>query len=291
MLVQVVVNGLLLGGIYTIVALAFSLNMGILGVLNLAIAQMFLVGALVGLDLLKADLPFVLVLLGSMCVAGILSLILERVGYRNVDKTDPILTLLTTVAFGLIVENIAERRWGSQEQFFPLGEFDSRLSLGPVSVSVVQLVGLGLAVLLVALLAALVQKTSLGRSLRAVAQNRDAAVLLGLRVRRAEMATFAAAGVLAGGAGLLLGLNYGVVSLDFGINIGISGIAAMILGGVNNLWGGLISGPLLGLTAVAGTTYLGANYSNLVVFGLLAITLMVRPQGILGARNEVLRRV
>lgn len=291
MLLQLIVNGLLLGGIYAVVALAFSLNMGILGVLNIAIAQLFVVGALVGLDLLNAGLPLVAVLLGSMACAALLALLLEVVGYRTVDKSDPILTLLTTVAFGLIVENLAERRWGSQAQFFPEGIFAQRFSLGPLSVSMVQLLTLALAVGLVAAMAVLVRHTSLGRSLRAVAQNRDAATVLGLRVRRAEVATFLISGLLAGGAGLLLGLNYGVVSLDFGISIGISGIAAMILGGVDNLWGAVLAGPLLGLTAVLGNAYLGANYSNLLVFGLLALTLLARPQGLLGARTELAKRV
>lgn len=291
MLLQLIVNGILLGGIYALVALAFSLNMGILGVLNIAIAQMFLIGALVGLELLQAGVPFVVVLLGSMAVAGLLSLVLEMVGYRLVDKSDPILTLLTTVAFGLVVENIAERRWGSEAQFFPKVDFNSRLTFGPVTVSLVQLLSLGFAIVLVALLAAMVQRTSLGRSLRAVAQNRGAALVLGLRVRRAEIATFLISGLLAGGAGVLLGLNYGVISLEFGINIGISGIAAMILGGVDNLWGAVLAGPLLGLIAVLGTSYLGANYSNLLVFGLLALTLLVRPQGLLGSRSGLARRV
>ena len=291
MLLQLIVNGLLLGGIYALVALAFSLNMGILGVLNLAIAQFFVVGALVGLEMLEAGLPFVVVLLGSMVAAGVLSLVLELVGYRTVDKTDPIITLLTTVAFGLVVENFAERRWGSQAQFFPEVEFNSTFTVGSISISVVQLLSLGVAVIMVTLLAAMVRSTSVGRSLRAVAQNRGAALALGLRVRRAEVTTFLISGLLAGGAGLLLGLNYGVISLDFGISIGISGIAAMILGGVDNLWGAVVAGPMLGLTAVLGNAYLGANYSNLLVFGLLAVTLLVRPQGLLGARTELLKRV
>lgn len=291
MLLQVIIDGLLLGGIYAVVALAFSLNMGILGVLNLAIAQLFVVGALVGLDLLETGLPLVAVLLGSMAVAGALALVLEVVGYHSVDKTDPIVTLLTTVAFGLIVENIAEHHWGSQAQFFPEGVVSGRVELGPVSVSVIQLITLVLAVVLVAVMAVVVARTSLGRSLRAVAQNRDAATVLGLRVRRAEVATFAISGVLAGGAGVLLGLNYGVVSLDFGVSIGISGIAAMILGGVDNLWGAVVAGPLLGLTAVMANTYLNASYSNLLVFGLLAATLIFRPQGLLGRSTDLARRV
>lgn len=291
MFAQVLIDGLLLGGIYAVVALAFSLNMGILGVLNLAIAQFFVVGALVGLDLLDAGLPLAVVLLGSMAAAGGLALILEVVGYHFVDKADPILTLLTTVAFGLIVENIAEHRWGSQAQFFPEGGFGSRVEFGGVSVSVLQLLTLVLAVVLVAIMAVVVARTGLGRSLRAVAQNRDAATILGLRVRRAAIATFVISGLLAGGAGLLLGLNFGVVSLDFGVSIGISGIAAMILGGVDNLWGAVLAGPLLGITAVVANTYLDANYSNLLVFGLLAATLVLRPQGLLGGAADLAKRV
>lgn len=291
MLIQQIVNGLLLGSIYALVALAFSLNMGILGVLNLAIAQLFMFGGFVGLELLELHVPFVVVLLATMAIAAALSLILEVVGYHPVDKTDPALTLLTTVGFGMIIQNIAEQRWGSQAHFFPRDTLAGRIQLGPITLSVVQIVSLIVAVLVVALLAWVMQRTALGRSLRAVAQNRDAAVVLGVRVRRAEVATFLAAGLLAGGGGLLLGLNYGVMSPDFGISIGISGIAAMVLGGVDNLWGVLIAGPILGLTAVLSNVYLGGDYRDLVVFGLLALTLLFRPQGLLGAPVLVANRV
>ena len=288
---QLIVNGLLLGGIYVLVALSFSLNMGILKVLNLATPQIFLVGSLVGLDLLNYGIPFVLSLLGAIAAGGLIALVLEFVGYRTVDKTDPVLTLLTTVAFGLILENIAEHRWGSQAQFFPASDLNAELTIGPVSLALIQLISFGVAIILVAGLASILRSTSLGRSLRAVAQNRDAARVLGLKVRRAEIATFLISGLLAGGAGLLLGLNYGVISLEFGITIGISGIAAMILGGVDNLWGAVLAGPILGITTVLGTSYLGANYSNLLVFGLLAVTLVVRPEGLLGKSDQLLRRV
>lgn len=290
-MLQLLLNGILLGSVYALVALAFSLNMGILGVLNIAIAQMLLVGALVSKDLLDLNVPFALVLFGAVALGALLGWVLERVGYRPVDKRDAITTLLTTVAFGLILENLVEVRWGTEANYLPEMSFDKRLELGPVAVSVIQLLSLAVTVVLVAVLASFLQRSSLGRTLRAVSQKRGAAVALGLRVRRAEVATFLIAGALAGAAGLLLGLNYGVVSISFGMTIGISGIAAMILGGVDNLWGSVVAGPILGLTYVLSTSWLGANYSNLFVFGLLALILVVRPQGILGSTDKSAGRV
>jgi len=290
-MMQLLVNGILLGSVYALVALAFSLNMGILGVLNIAIAQMLLVGALVSKDLLDLNVPFALVLFGAVALGALLGWVLEIVGYRPVDKRDPVTTLLTTVAFGLVLENLVEDRWGTEANYLPAVAFDRRLELGPVAVSVIQLLSLAVMVVLVALLASFLQRTSLGRTLRAVSQRRAAAVALGLRVRRAEVATFLIAGALAGAAGLLLGLNYGVVSISFGMTIGISGIAAMILGGVDNLWGSVVAGPILGLTYVFSTSWLGANYSNLFVFGLLALILVIRPQGILGSTDKSAGRV
>ncbi|MDP8958160.1 MAG: branched-chain amino acid ABC transporter permease [Actinomycetota bacterium] len=291
LLAQQVVNGLFLGAVFTLVALAFSLNMGILGVLNIAIAELFMFGGFIGLALLERGLPLPLVLGTAMVVAGLLSLLLERVGYQPVDKDDPTVTLLTTIGFGLILQNVAINVWGSEPSFFPSRLFSERASLGPLRVSAVQGVSVLVTVLLVVVLWYLVSRTRLGRGLRAVAENREAAVLLGVRVLRVEVATFVAAGLLAGGAGVLLGLNYGVISPEFGIEIGISGIAAMILGGVRNIWGALVAGPVLGLASVLSAAYLGAGFQDMVVFGLLILTLLVRPQGLLGRRDPTAGRV
>lgn len=290
-MLQLLLNGILLGSVYALVALAFSLNMGILGVLNLAIAQILLVGALVSKDLLDLNVPFAVVLFGAVALGALLGWVLELVGYRPVDKTDETTTLLTTVAFGLILENLVEVRWGTEANYLPTLSFDRRLEIGPVGVSVIQLLSLAVTLLLVIVLASFLSRSSLGRTLRAVAQKRTAAVALGLPVKRAEVATFLIAGGLAGIAGLLLGLNYGVVSVSFGMTIGISGIAAMILGGADNLWGAIVAGPILGLAYVFSTSWLGANYSNLFVFGLLAFILVVRPQGILGSTDASAGRV
>lgn len=288
---QQLINGLFLGTVYTLVALAFSLNMGILGVLNIAIAELLMIGGFVGLALIEVGMPMPVVLGGAVLAAGGLSLILERIGYQPVDKDDPTVTLLTTLGFGLILQNIAINVWGSEPSFFPAQLFASKVQLGPIRLTSIGLLSLGITVMLVAILWYVVDKTALGRGLRAVAADRESATLLGVRVTAVEIATFAVAGLLAGGAGLLLGLRYGVMSPDFGISIGINGIAAMILGGVRNIWGALLAGPILGVSTVLAAAYLGAGYQDIVVFGLLILTLLLRPQGLLGRRELSASRV
>lgn len=291
LLLQQLVNGLMLGAVFTLVALAFSLNMGILGVLNIAIAELFMIGGFVGFALIEADVSMPLVLGGAVLVAGALSLILERIGYQPVDKDDPTVTLLTTLGFGLILQNVAVNVWGTEPSFFPAHLFAEKANLGPIRVSAIQGLSLVVTVALVAGLWYVVDKTAIGRGLRAVAEDRESATMLGVRVTVVEIATFAVAGVLAGGAGVLLGLHYGVMSPDFGISIGISGIAAMILGGVRNIWGALVAGPILGIASVLSVSYLGAGWQDFVVFGLLILTLLLRPQGILGRRDVTAGRV
>lgn len=291
LLLQLLVNGLMLGAVFTLVALAFSLNMGILGVLNIAIAELFMIGGFVGLTLIEADVSMPLVLGGAILAASVLSLILERIGYQPVDKDDPTVTLLTTLGFGLILQNFAVNQWGTEPSFFPSHLFAEKAALGPIRVSAIQGLSLLVTVLLVAGLWYIVDRTAVGRGLRAVAEDREAATILGVRVTVVEVATFVVAGVLAGGAGVLLGLHYGVMSPDLGISIGISGIAAMILGGVRNVWGALVAGPILGIASVLSASYLGAGWQDFVVFGLLILTLLLRPQGILGRRDVTTGRV
>jgi branched-chain amino acid transport system permease protein len=293
--VQQLLNGIVLGALFTLVALAFSLNMGVLGVLNIAIAELFMLGGFIAVSIFELGLPLPVVLVGAMAMAALLSIVLERLGYRylsrGTERPDPLITLLSTVGFGLVLRNFATNKWGANPTFFPDNLFTERFAIGPFKISAIQIVGIVVSVLLVAALWYLVSRTRTGRWVRAVAEDREIAMVLGIKVRRVELITFVVSGALAGGAGVLLGLTYGTITPEFGIEIGLAGIAAMILGGVGNIWGALVAGPILGIASVMSGSYIGGNWEPVVVFGLLIATLLIRPQGLLGSQELVSRRV
>src|SRR6185437_11673690 len=150
----------------------------------------------------------------------------------------------------------------------------------------------GVAVVLVGAVAFLIQKTSAGRALRAVAENRDVARLLGVPAERITLLAFVLSGALAGAAGVLIGLHYTAITPYVGVDTGLKAIAVMVIGGLTNVWGALLAGPLIGVAEVLTIAYGGSQIRDLVVYGLMILILLLRPQGILGgARTDLGQRV
>jgi branched-chain amino acid transport system permease protein len=148
-----------------------------------------------------------------------------------------------------------------------------------------QLTVIGATVILVALLAFIVQRTSMGRALRAVAENRDVARLLGVSAGPLTLLAFMLSGALAGAAGVLIGLHYAAITPYIGVEIGLKAIAVMVVGGTKRIWGALIAGPIIGLAEVMTTAYGGSQIRDFVVYGLMIMILLLRPQGLLGDRH------
>jgi branched-chain amino acid transport system permease protein len=145
-----------------------------------------------------------------------------------------------------------------------------------------QLIVLGATVLLVALLALLVQRTSIGRALRAAAENREVARLLGVSTSRVTLLAFMLSGALAGSAGVLIALHYAAITPYVGVEVGLKAIAVMVIGGPTRIWGALVAGPLIGLAEVMTVAYGGSQVRDFIVYGLMILIMLVRPQGILG---------
>jgi branched-chain amino acid transport system permease protein len=292
MLLQQLVNGLTLGAVYTLIALSFSLVMGILGILNLAIAELFMLGGYIGFAVIAAQLPLPIAVAAGMAVTGIVAVVIERIAYHPLRDTPVITPMLSTLGFAIILQNVATNIWGSDPLQLPSELFGSRISLGPVSIGLMQVVVIIATVILVGLLAFLVQKTSVGRALRAVAENRDVARLLGVSASRITLLAFVLSGVLAGAAGVLISLHYAAITPYIGVEIGLKAIAVMVIGGVTRIWGALAAGPLIGVAEVMTVAYGGSQIRDLVVYGFMILILLLRPQGILGgARTDAGPRV
>ena len=290
MLIQQLVNGLTLGAVYTLLALSYSLVMGILGILNLAIAELFMIGGFIGFTLIDAGYPLPVAVLGGMTGAAMIAIIVEKIGYQPLRDAPLVTPMLSTLGFSIILQNIATNIWGSDP--LQLQVFGEQYEIGPIRIGEMQLIVLGATVVLVALTAYIVQKTPMGRALRAVAENRDVARILGVSADRLMMMAFILSGVLAGVAGVLIALHYGAITPYLGVEIGLKAIAVMVIGGTTRIWGALVAGPLIGIAEVLTVAYGGSQVRDFVVYGFMILILLLRPQGLLGgARSDQGQRV
>jgi branched-chain amino acid transport system permease protein len=291
MLLQQLVNGLTLGAVYTLVALAFSLVMGILGILNLAVGELFMLGGYIGFAVIAGQLPLPVALLAGMLGAMVAGVIIQKTAYEPLRDAPAVTPMLSTLGFSIILQNVVVNVWGSDPLQLPSELFDARFTVGAVSIGLMQIVIIAVTVLLVLAVAYVVQKTPAGRALRAVAENRDVARLLGVSVGRTTLLAFALSGALAGAAGVLIGLHYAAITPYVGVDTGLKAIAVMVVGGVTQVWGVLLAGPLIGLAEVLTIAYGGAQMRDLVVYGLMILVLLLRPQGLAGSRRDFGQRV
>ncbi len=285
MLLQQLVNGLTLGAAYTLVALAFSLVMGVLGILNLAVAELFMIGAYVGLSMLIAGYSIPVALLAAMAVAAALSFLIEKIAYEPLRNSPLVTPMLSTVGVSIILQNIATNLWGSDPYQLPDEYLGQRIDFGWFAIGEMQIVVIGASIALVALLGFVVERTTIGRALRAVAENRDVARLLGVSATRLTLVAFLISGALAGAAGLLIALHYAAVTPYIGVETGLKAIAVMVVGGVTRIWGALLAGPLIGMAEVMTVAYGGAALRDFIVYGFMIVILLVRPAGLLGQRG------
>lgn len=292
MLLQQLVNGITLGAVYTLIALAFSLVMGVLSILNIAIGELFMLGGYIGFVVIAGHLPLPVALLAGMVVAAAVSIVIQKIAYEPLRDAPLTVPLLSTLGFSIILQNVVVNLWGSDPLQLPSELFGDRLNFGSVSISVMQIIIVGVTVVLVGAVAYLVQKTPAGRALRAVAENRDVARLLGVSANSVTFLAFAISGLLAGAAGVLISLHYAAITPYIGFDVGLKAIAVMVIGGTTRVWGALVAGPLIGIAEVLTIAYGGSQIRDLVVYGLMIVILLIRPQGLLGgAHSDIGQRV
>lgn len=293
-LAQQVVSGLMLGGIYVAVAVAFTLTIGVLNFLNFTIPTLFMLTGMVAWSLARWGLPFGLspglhwapALAGGIVVAVLASLLVERFTFRYLrtrhgDATEHAIPLVSSLGFLLIFEHLVLIFLGSEAQSFPV-RFSLDWQAGPLVVGLPQLLSLGLSLAVVFWLSWLLKATKVGRALRSIAENPDTATLLGVDVARIVPVVFVLSGLLCGVAGALFVVNYSDVSPFMGDDVGTKAIAAMVFGGVGSIWGAIAGGLLVGLLETLGIQFFGGDAAQLVVWSVLLATLILRPQGLFG---------
>jgi branched-chain amino acid transport system permease protein len=287
---QQAVNGVFLGSIYALFALGYTLVFGVLDILNLAHAAVFMVACFVALALVgHSGLPILAALPAAVLAAGVLGLVLERVAFRPLRgrANSNFSGLISSLAVAIVLEALALEVWGPNVERFPFGTIPSGepVRLLGVEVSRLQLTTVGVALLFFVALTWLVTRTRLGREIRAVAESPRAAQVLGVNVDRVIAASFFISSALGGAAGVLYGLAYNAISPDMGRSVELKGLAVIILGGMGSMPGAVVAGFALGLTEVFVVAHLGASYRDVVSFAGLFLILVVRPRGLLGAAS------
>ena len=286
---QQVINGLFLGSIYALFALGYTLVFGVLDILNLAHAAVFMLASFVALALVTgARLPLGLALPLAVAFAGLLGVLLERVAFRPLrGRADSnIAGLISSLAMATVFQAVAAQIWGPNVSRFPIGTVPERplAFLGGV-ISSLQLLIIGVALGLFAALTYLVRRTRFGRQMRAVAESPRAARILGVDVDRVIAASFFISSALGGAAGVLFALAFNAIQPDMGRSVELKGLAVIILGGMGSMVGAVVAGFALGLVEVLVVAHLGGSWRDAISFAALFLILVVRPRGLLGAAS------
>jgi branched-chain amino acid transport system permease protein len=293
---QELVNGLTTGALYSLVALGFSMVYGVLKLLNFAHGDLYMVGAYIGFFVIQwfggpqhltIAVPLLLVIMFVLAAAlvGGLGVAIERFAYRPLRDAPRIAPLITAIGVSFFLESSALLLFGAQYRVYNTAEFislSSGIQIGSVTIDSVQILVLVLGVLLMAGLQLLVNRTRLGRQMRAVAADREAAEMLGINVNFVITATFFLGSALAGVAGIMGGLLFNQVTSTIGFIAGLKAFTAAVVGGIGSIPGAMLGGLFIGLAESFVTGYISSTYSNLIVFGILIVVMLLRPSGLLG---------
>lgn len=307
--IQQLINGLVLGSVYAIIALGYTMVYGILGIINFAHGDVIMVGAMVAMSTLAVlhnhfpglgDIPSLIVaLVIAATVCALLGFTIERVAYRPLRRAPRLAPLITAIGVSILLQTVAMVIWSPNPLPFP-----QLLSTDPIDVipqteegigaviSMTEIVIIVVAFLVMGGLLLLVNKTKLGRAMRAIAENPNNASLMGVNPNFVISATFMIGSALAALAGLMMALEYGHVHFYMGFIPGMKAFTAAVLGGIGNLGGAMVGGIVLGLIEQLGAGYVGdltngvfgSNYQDVFAFIVLILVLLFRPSGLLGER-------
>jgi branched-chain amino acid transport system permease protein len=284
-LLQQLVNGVMLGAVYALIAIGYTLIFGVLGMLHLAHGEVFMIGAFVGLLVTTAYAGHVMLALAAAMVAtGLLGVIIERVAFRPLRGAHHLAPLATTIGAGIALQETARWYFGPEQKGFPSTIAVTLWELGPLRVSSVQVFILAAALVLMAAVSVFLARTRAGRAVRATAEDPIVAGLLGVNVSAVIVLVFFVASALAGAAGVLVGLAYNSVHPFIGVQMGIKGLVVMLLGGLGNVPGAMVGGLVLGILEVLGVAYFASSYRDAFAFGAVMLMMLLRPEGLLGLR-------
>ncbi len=285
---QQCVNGITLGAVYALFAIGYTLVFGVLDILNLAHAAIFMAAAFAAFALTGSGLPPVAAAALAIALGGLLGVALDRVAFaplraRNAGTLAP---LISSIGVAIMIEGVVRGIFGPDQYRFDIGSWSTaRISAGPISIGALDLVAVVAAIGLMLALNYVLLRTSLGRAIRAVADDRLAAAILGVDLERTIALTFFIASGLGAAAGILIGLQYGTVSLDMGDRIELKGLAIIVLGGMGSITGAVMGAFILGIAETLSIALVSSSYRDAIAFGLMFLILVARPSGLFGKKS------
>lgn len=293
MLSQQLVNAAVLGSMYALIAVGFTLYFGVLNLINLAHGALYMIGAFIAVagfrwglaSGLPVPLLLLLVAVVAMVLAGAIGMVVEKIAVKPLRRAPPLVFLITSIAVYLVLEEAVLLFFpdGGNPQVFPDPFGQRTITIGNTVIGHVQIFLIGVAVVSIVTLHFIITRTELGRSIRAVTADAVAARMMGIDVDKTISRTFFIGSALAALGGIMEGMNFGAIMFNMGFLAAVKGFTAAVIGGLGNVYGALVGGYLLGVTEVLVSAYVpdGAAYKNVVIFSFLILCLVFRPNGLL----------
>lgn len=297
MLGQQLINAIVLGSMYALTAVGFTLYFGVLNLINLAHGGLYMLGAFISLTIARygaahawpAVLNIAAMTVGALLCTGLIGMAIEKVAVRPVRRAPALVFLITSVAVYIVIEELVLHFYpdGANPQVFPDLFGARRLVIGDSIIGYAQICLIAIAILAIVIVHLLITRTSIGRQIRAVTADPVGARMMAINVDRTVSLTFFIGSALAAVGGIMDGVTFGSVMFNMGFGAAIKGFTAAVIGGLGNIYGAMAGGYLLGLfeTLIAAYVPEGGAYKNVITFGCLILCLTFRPSGLIGAQN------
>jgi len=279
------INGLTLGSSYALIALGYTMVYGIVQLINFAHGEIYMFGAFVGLYLVMSGMNIFVALLGAMVFCMLLGMLVERVAYRPLrGKSSRLSALISAIGVSIFLSTLMALYRGTNTTRYPEILGNSSYNLGSIQISSLQIIILLVSAFLMVGLQVMIQKTRIGKAMRACSQDLEASSLMGINVNRVISATFAIGSALAAAGGVMVGIYYNAVWPYMGMMAGMKAFSAAVLGGIGSVPGAMIGGLSLGVMEIMGVAYLSSSYKDAIAFAILILVLIIRPQGLMGQK-------
>lgn len=285
--IQQLINGLMLGSVYALLAFGYTMVYGIIKLINFAHGDIYMLGAYFGYFFIKVlHLNFFIALILAMAVSAIIGVVIEYIAYRPLRHSPRIAVLISALGISFLLENGMTYLYGSDQRSFPQAIKTVQYHFYGIQVSNIQLIIAVTSIVLMLLLTYIVKNTKMGRAMRAVSADPDAASLMGININHTISFTFAIGSALAAAGGVLIGLYYNSIDPLMGMTPGLKAFVAAVLGGIGIIPGAAVGGWLIGIleTMVQATAF--SDYKDAIVYAMLIVILLIKPTGILGKNKR-----
>lgn len=285
---QQLVNGLTVGGVYALIAVGYTMVYGVIELINFAHGEIYMFGAFITFHLITVyKVPFFVAALVAVATCAVIGILLDIVAYRPLRNAPRLAALITAIGMSIFFQNVALIKWGAQIKSYPLEALppffsDVAVRIGDVQVTWLQVFILATTLLLMVTLHTIIHRTKVGAAMRAIAQDKRAAALMGINVNRVISFTFALGSSLGAVAGILVGVFYNAIWPTMGYIAGIKAFAAAVLGGIGSVPGAMLGGVMLGVAEVFGAGYLSSQYRDGIAYAVMILVIVFKPSGLLG---------